>query len=64
MRRAEKIIPPNPPIREVENLSSVTECTGLTPSAILSDSEAENYAELYAIHEQRTNTLATGEQKE
>ena len=41
------------PVREVEDLASATECTGLTPAAIQSPEEAENYAELYAIHEQK-----------
>lgn len=43
----------NPPIREVEELASATECTGLAPAAIQTPSEAESYAELYAIHMQK-----------
>ncbi len=43
----------NPPIREVEELASATECTGLTPAAVQTPSEAENYAQLYAIHMQK-----------
>lgn len=54
----------NPPIRDVEYLSSATECTGLTPAAVGSQSEADHYAELYAIHMQKKNTLATGEESE
>jgi len=41
------------PIREVEELASATECTGLTPAAIQSPEEAESYTELYAIHKQK-----------
>ena len=44
---------PNP-IREVEDLASATECTGLVPAGIQTPEEAENYAELYAIHQQKT----------
>ena len=43
----------NPPIREVENLASATECTGLIPSAIQNESDAEHYARLFAIHQQK-----------
>lgn len=42
------------PIWEPEDLASASECTGLTPSAIQTPEEAENYAELYDIHEQKT----------
>lgn len=41
------------PIAEVENLASASECTGLTPAAVQSPEEGENYAQLYAIHEQK-----------
>ena len=41
------------PIREVEDLASATECTGLVPAAIQTQEEAEEYAELYAIHRQK-----------
>lgn len=64
MRDHPKPIPKNPPIMDLENLSSATECTGLTPSAVMSQTEAEDYARLYAIHEQQKNTLATGERQE
>ncbi|MEF9880648.1 MAG: hypothetical protein RR653_05280 [Clostridia bacterium] len=43
----------NPPIWDVEDLASATECTGLTPAAVQTQSEAESYARLYAIHEQK-----------
>ena len=54
----------NPPIRDVENLSSATDCTGLIPAAVFTESEADHYAHLYAIHRQKENTLATGEDVE
>lgn len=41
------------PFIEVEDLASATECTGLVPAGIQTPAEAENYAELYAIHEQK-----------
>jgi len=41
------------PIREVEDLASATECTGLTPAAVQSEEEGESYAHLYAIHQQK-----------
>lgn len=44
----------NPPILGIEKLASATECTGLTPAAIQTPGQAENYTELYAIHEQKT----------
>ena len=43
----------NPPIWDVEDLASATECTGLTPAAVQTDGEAESYARLYAIHRQK-----------
>ena len=42
-----------PPVIEVENLASATECTGLVPAGVQTPEEGENYAELYAIHEQK-----------
>lgn len=42
------------PFCEVEDLASATECTGLIPAGVQTPAEAENYAELYAIHEQKT----------
>lgn len=42
-----------PTILETENLASATECTGLTPAAIQTPDEAENYSELYCIHKQK-----------
>ena len=60
MRKERKPVLPNPPIAEVENLSSATECTGLIPSAVRDPSEAEHYARLYAIHQQKVDTSAKG----
>jgi len=42
------------PIEETEELASFTECTGLTPAAVQTPEEGESYAELYAIHQQKT----------
>ncbi len=42
------------PISQVEDLASATECTGLTPAAVQTPEEGEDYAKLYAIHEQKT----------
>ena len=33
-----------------QTTASATECTGLTPSAVLDDDESLNYGALYAIH--------------
>ena len=41
------------PILETEDLASATECTGLVPAGVQTPDEAENYAQLYAIHEQK-----------
>lgn len=43
----------NPPIEDVEDLASATECTGLTPAAVRTEGEAESYSRLYAIHRQK-----------
>ena len=42
------------PIEETEDLASFTECTGLVPAAVQTEDEGEAYAELYAIHNQKT----------
>ena len=63
MRKERKPVLPNPPIAEVENLSSATECTGLIPSAVMNPSEAEHYARLYAIHQQKVDTAAIAPEK-
>lgn len=41
------------PVMDTEELVSSTECTGLTPAAVQTPDEAQDYAELYAIHEQK-----------
>lgn len=46
--------PSDPLVWDVEKLASVTECTGLVPAAIQTPEEAEDYAQLYAIHMQKT----------
>ncbi|MEG0742169.1 MAG: hypothetical protein RSG96_01555 [Clostridia bacterium] len=53
MRKQRVQVPENPPIEGVENLASATECTGLTPTAVRNEGEAESYSRLYAIHAQR-----------
>ena len=63
MRKEKRTELPNPPITEVENLSSATECTGLIPSAVMDPSEAEHYARLYAIHQQKVDTAAIAPEK-
>ncbi len=45
--------PENPPEQDIQNLASAYECTGLIPSQVLDEAEAENYARLYAIHKQK-----------
>ena len=51
-RRSPKALE-NPPIREAEDLASANDCTGLVPAAIQDEYAAEDYAKLYAIHEQK-----------
>lgn len=53
MQKAEKGKRPDPVVQEVENLASVTECTGLVPAAVQTPEEGSSYAQLYAIHEQK-----------
>ncbi len=36
----------------IETVASITECTGLTPSAVHDQEEADAYGELYSIHRQ------------
>lgn len=38
---------------EIEFVASSSECTGLTPSAVLDEDEADAYAQLYAVHKQK-----------
>ena len=53
-RKREIRNPSNPLEWDEENLASATECTGLVPAAIQTPEEAEDYAQLYAIHLQKT----------
>lgn len=38
---------------DINNMASMSECTGLIPSAVEDESEADAYGELYSIHEQK-----------
>ena len=49
-------MPVNPPVPEVAELASATECTGLIPSAVRTPGQAHSYAELYAIHRSEEHT--------
>lgn len=40
----------NNPFYEVEDVASVTECTGLMPVLPQNETQEENYAALYATH--------------
>ena len=44
---------------DISNLASMSECTGLIPSGIENDEEAENYGELYSIHKNKKGTNTT-----
>lgn len=44
---------PNPPVFDIENVAASTDCTGLIPAAVDSEDEAEIYADLLGIHEQK-----------
>lgn len=37
---------------QAEFVASATECTGLSPAAVLSEQEADAYARLYSVHRQ------------
>ena len=41
------------PFYELSKVASATECTGLMPSLPQGEEEDENYAELYATHDQK-----------
>lgn len=41
------------PFYDIERVASTTECTGLTPTAVLDDEEAKSYEQLYAVHRQK-----------
>ncbi len=53
MKPRARQMPVNPPVPEVAELASATECTGLIPSAVHTTGQARSYADLYAIHEQK-----------
>ncbi|MGI6176070.1 MAG: hypothetical protein ACOYJC_07955 [Christensenellales bacterium] len=42
------------PYYEMSNTVSATECTGLVPSGVECDEQADNYAEMYGIHPPRS----------
>jgi hypothetical protein len=46
-----------PPIRDIEELASATECTGLIPAGVPSEDEAEEYARLYGVHPIKPNDI-------
>ena len=46
-----------------ENIVSATECTGLTPSSPLDESQAMAYQDLYAITAQQPNDVADADRK-
>ena len=48
----QKFDPDKDPFYSSEKVASVSECTGLIPSAVQNEDEAEAYSELYALHEQ------------
>ena len=50
-------MPPKPkmgeePIYDLDKVASITECTGLIPSALQDEEEADAYGDLYSIHRQ------------
>ena len=48
---------PRDPFYDQQTTSSMTECTGLIPSAPEDEAEAESYSELYSIHSQSPTDL-------
>jgi hypothetical protein len=48
---------PTTPIREIEELASFTECTGLIPAGVPTEDEAEDYARLYGVHPIKPNDI-------
>ncbi len=50
-------MPPKPkkweePSYDLEKVASITDCTGLIPSALKDEEEADSYRDLYSIHKQ------------
>lgn len=43
----------NPPVFDIEKVAASNDCTGLIPAAVKSEDEAEIYADLLGIHEQK-----------
>lgn len=55
--KEDRHMPPKPkkqeePRYDLENVASITECTGLIPSALMDEEEADAYRDLYSIHKQ------------
>lgn len=46
-----------PPERDIEDLASATECTGLIPAGVPTSVEAEEYARMYGIHPIKANDI-------
>ena len=53
MKPRARQMPVNPPVPEVAELASATECTGLLPSAVRRPGQPHRYALFYAFHEQK-----------
>ena len=53
---------PNPPATDIHKVAASAECTGLIPSAVESEDEAENYQHLYAIHKQKVTDVQSRDQ--
>ncbi|MBE5802556.1 MAG: hypothetical protein E7319_09760 [Clostridiales bacterium] len=50
-----------PPERDIEDLASATECTGLIPAGVPTTVEAEEYARMYGIHPIKANEITREE---
>lgn len=48
---------PTPLEREIEELASFTECTGLIPAGVPTEEEAEALARLYGVHPIKPNDI-------
>ena len=48
------------PFYDVENIASASECTGLIPAQVENEEEAENYAQLYAVHQVKSRKKQKG----
>ena len=46
-----------PPEREIEELASFTECTGLIPAGVPTEEEAQTLAGLYGVHPIKPNDI-------